>query len=63
MLRICPSGQGTGWRCHRDRNEGPVGGLGDAEMLAVTAAVQGAGLGDEIALITDGRFSGATVVK
>ena len=42
------------------RNEGPVGGPGMREMLAVTAAVQGAGLGDEVALITDGRFSGAT---
>lgn len=42
------------------RNEGPVGGPGMREMLAVTAAVQGAGLGEEVALITDGRFSGAT---
>ena len=42
------------------RNEGPVGGPGMREMLAVTAAVNGAGLGDEVALITDGRFSGAT---
>ena len=41
------------------RNEGPVGGPGMREMLAVTAAVH-AGLGDEVALITDGRFSGAT---
>ena len=42
------------------RNEGPVGGPGMREMLAVTAAINGAGLGDEVALITDGRFSGAT---
>jgi dihydroxy-acid dehydratase len=42
------------------RNEGPVGGPGMREMLAVTAAVQGAGLGEKVALITDGRFSGAT---
>ena len=42
------------------RYEGPHGGPGMREMLGVTAAVQGAGLGDQIALITDGRFSGAT---
>lgn len=42
------------------RNEGPRGGPGMREMLAVTAAVAGAGLGDSVALITDGRFSGAT---
>ncbi len=42
------------------RNEGPVGGPGMREMLAVTAAINGAGLGDTVSLITDGRFSGAT---
>ena len=42
------------------RNEGPSGGPGMREMLAVTAAVIGHGLGDDVALITDGRFSGAT---
>ena len=42
------------------RYEGPQGGPGMREMLGVTAAVQGAGLGDQVALITDGRFSGAT---
>lgn len=42
------------------RNEGPEGGPGMREMLAVTAAVVGAGLGEEVALLTDGRFSGAT---
>ena len=42
------------------RYEGPRGGPGMREMLSVTAAVQGAGLGDSVALITDGRFSGAT---
>ncbi len=42
------------------RYEGPVGGPGMREMLSVTAAIQGAGLGDKVALITDGRFSGAT---
>jgi len=42
------------------RYEGPVGGPGMREMLAVTAAIVGAGLGDTVALLTDGRFSGAT---
>ena len=42
------------------RFEGPVGGPGMREMLAVTAALVGQGLGDDVALITDGRFSGAT---
>ncbi len=42
------------------RYEGPMGGPGMREMLAVTAALVGVGLGDSVALITDGRFSGAT---
>jgi dihydroxy-acid dehydratase len=42
------------------RNEGPRGGPGMREMLAVTAAIVGAGLGESVALMTDGRFSGAT---
>jgi dihydroxy-acid dehydratase len=42
------------------RNEGPVGGPGMREMLGVTGAIIGAGLGDSVVLITDGRFSGAT---
>ena len=42
------------------RYEGPSGGPGMREMLGVTAAIVGAGLGDSIALLTDGRFSGAT---
>ena len=42
------------------RNEGPSGGPGMREMLAVTAALVGEGLGDSVALLTDGRFSGAT---
>ncbi len=42
------------------RNEGPAGGPGMREMLSVTAAINGAGIGEEIALLTDGRFSGAT---
>ena len=42
------------------RYEGPKGGPGMREMLAVTAAIVGQGLGQEVALVTDGRFSGAT---
>ena len=42
------------------RYEGPVGGPGMREMLGVTAAIAGAGLGEHVALLTDGRFSGAT---
>ena len=42
------------------RNEGPAGGPGMREMLHVTAAIVGEGLGEEVALLTDGRFSGAT---
>lgn len=42
------------------RNEGPSGGPGMREMLQVTAALVGEGLGEEVALLTDGRFSGAT---
>jgi dihydroxy-acid dehydratase len=42
------------------RNEGPTGGPGMREMLQVTAALVGEGLGDKVALLTDGRFSGAT---
>jgi dihydroxy-acid dehydratase len=42
------------------RNEGPAGGPGMREMLQVTAALVGEGLGEQVALLTDGRFSGAT---
>ncbi|MDP9397491.1 MAG: dihydroxy-acid dehydratase [Actinomycetota bacterium] len=42
------------------RYEGPAGGPGMREMLAVTAAIKGAGLGSSVLLVTDGRFSGAT---
>src|SRR5204863_2295803 len=42
------------------RNEGPSGGPGMREMLQVTAAIVGEGLSDSVALLTDGRFSGAT---
>ena len=42
------------------RYEGPRGGPGMREMLATTAAIYGQGMGDKVALITDGRFSGAT---
>jgi dihydroxy-acid dehydratase len=42
------------------RNEGPAGGPGMREMLSVTAAIVGAGLGESVTLVTDGRYSGAT---
>jgi dihydroxy-acid dehydratase len=42
------------------RHEGPRGGPGMREMLAITAAIKGAGLGSDVLLITDGRFSGGT---
>jgi dihydroxy-acid dehydratase len=42
------------------RYEGPKGGPGMREMLAITGALQGQGLGETVALLTDGRFSGAT---
>ena len=42
------------------RNEGPVGGPGMREMLGITALIYGQGMGENVALITDGRFSGAT---
>ena len=42
------------------RYEGPVGGPGMQEMLSVTAAIVGEGLGTDVALLTDGRFSGGT---
>ena len=44
------------------RNEGPKGGPGMREMLQITAAIKGAGLGKDVLLITDGRFSGGTTV-
>ena len=42
------------------RYEGPVGGPGMREMLSTTGAIYGQGMGEKVALITDGRFSGAT---
>jgi dihydroxy-acid dehydratase len=42
------------------RNEGPKGGPGMREMLGVTAIIYGQGMGEKVALLTDGRFSGAT---
>ena len=42
------------------RNEGPVGGPGMREMLGITAIIAGQGMGEQVALVTDGRFSGAT---
>ena len=57
-----PSAPAASWRGDVVviRNEGPAGGPGMREMLAVTGALVGQGLGDTVALITDGRFSGAT---
>ena len=52
--------QNSAGRRRRDSLRRPVGGPGMREMLAVTGALVGQGLGDSIALITDGRFSGAT---
>ena len=46
--------------CVAERDEGPNGAPGMPEMLGVTAALVGEGLGEAVALITDGRFSGAT---
>ena len=61
---MLPRRQGTGRSSPGDiiviRNEGPAGGPGMREMLQVTAAIVGEGLGEEVALLTDGRFSGAT---
>ena len=42
------------------RNEGPAGAPGMPEMLSITSAIVGRGLGESVALVTDGRFSGAT---
>jgi dihydroxy-acid dehydratase len=42
------------------RNEGPAGAPGMPEMLSITSAIVGRGLGDSVVLVTDGRFSGAT---
>src|SRR5207248_7708793 len=54
------AGRITEGDCVVIRYEGPRGGPGMREMLAVTGAIVGAGLADKVALITDGRFSGAT---
>ena len=56
-LRCSAIGPGV---CIVIRNEGPRGGPGMREMLGATSALMGAGLGDSCALVTDGRFSGAT---
>ena len=42
------------------RNEGPAGAPGMPEMLSITSAIVGRGLGESVVLVTDGRFSGAT---
>jgi dihydroxy-acid dehydratase len=59
-LSVILSGNIKPGDCIVIRYEGPVGGPGMREMLAPTSAIIGAGLGDAVALITDGRFSGAT---
>ena len=60
VLPAIENGEITGGEVVVIRYEGPVGGPGMREMLQVTAAIVGAGLGESVALITDGRFSGAT---
>src|SRR6201996_4853390 len=59
-MRAVTAGQITPGDVIVIRNEGPAGGPGMREMLGVTAALVGQGLGESVALITDGRFSGAT---
>jgi dihydroxy-acid dehydratase len=59
-MKAVLSGRITGGDVVVIRFEGPAGGPGMPEMLAVTAAIKGSGLGDSVALVTDGRFSGAT---
>jgi dihydroxy-acid dehydratase len=59
-FRVVTSGQVRTGDALVIRNEGPKGGPGMREMLAVTAAIKGAGLGRDVVLLTDGRFSGAT---
>jgi len=59
-LEALHSGRFTGGEVVVIRNEGPRGGPGMREMLAITAAIRGSGLGNTVALITDGRFSGGT---
>ena len=60
VRRRCSAGQIKPGDVVVIRYEGPQGGPGMREMLAVTAAIVGAGLGESVALLTDGRFSGAT---
>ena len=55
-----PRRPGARRRRRRDPHEGPRGGPGMREMLSPTSAIMGRGLGDEVALITDGRFSGGS---
>ena len=55
-----PRGRSARATCWSSGYEGPKGGPGMREMLAVTAAIKGAGLGRDVVLVTDGRFSGAT---
>ncbi len=59
MRAVCERGYRSG-EVLVIRNEGPKGGPGMREMLSVTAAIYGQGMGENVALLTDGRFSGAT---
>src|SRR5262249_30840372 len=59
-LAVSAGGKGAEGDVVVIRNEGRKGGPGMREMLAVTAAIKGAGLGKDVVLVTDGRFSGAT---
>lgn len=60
MLKSLEDGQITGGEVIVIRYEGPKGGPGMPEMLTPTSAIMGAGLGDKVALMTDGRFSGGS---
>src|SRR5699024_12268136 len=59
-LDALAAGEITAGRARVIRFEGPAGGPGMREMLAITGALKGAGLGSEVMLLTDGRFSGGT---
>ena len=60
LAKICPASKINAGDVIVVRNEGPVGGPGMREMLSPTSAIVGQGLGEKVALITDGRFSGGS---
>jgi dihydroxy-acid dehydratase len=60
MKNLAFKGPARVFECEEDAFEGPKGGPGMREMLSTTAALYGQGMGDKVALLTDGRFSGAT---